>query len=502
MGAFMLTEALFRPSLGALSDRIGRKPLMLAGPAIGIFTSIATIYVTNPILMIGLRAIDGIGLAAFWPAAFAAIGDAVEEHSRGTAMSVLNGTGMAGIALGMLLGGMANDLTRSLTGAFYFVSITFFLTVAIGYFVFPHEIDAHRKKHAEQHIPDKKEVEGAIKLVPDMIVLSVIVFAAIGMLMPIVKLYAFDQLGMSETQFGVLVAPVAAVLGLLAFPIGRLGDKWGKMVSVCYGMLLCTVSMWLIAIMKSIIVMAGASALLGIGFALAFPTWMAVISLAAPAERRGQVMGAVGLAQGIGALIGVEIAPIIYTSDWLSLPRLGVDHINLPFYLCAILLSISTVLMFVWISKTRGRQSGGRQVTRTERRAISVVAVLGLLSILGWVVYRYATPVPPDRVAWLWVQSSVHKKIDKAERYTLPSFEATGYKGETTTDISSRVYSYRVSKRRASYRVTKPRYSDNGNRAAVRLIFRYPDHEMVQDQINLLRQSSGEWKILSKHSVN
>jgi MFS family permease len=106
-------------------------------------------------------------------------------------------------------------------------------------------------------------------LVPDMLILSVVVFSAIGLLMPIVKLYAVEQLAMSETQFGFLAAPVALILGLLSVPFGRLGDKWGKLATFCYGLLICAAAMWLIATIRSIFVLGSASCLLGLGFVLA-----------------------------------------------------------------------------------------------------------------------------------------------------------------------------------------------------------------------------------------
>jgi MFS transporter, DHA1 family, multidrug resistance protein len=510
LGAFMFTEAVFRPSLGALSDRIGRRPLMLAGPFISMFTSVATIYVANPYLMICLRVLDGVGMAAFWPSSFAAIGDAVEEKYRSTAMAVLNGTGMAGMALGMLLGGMANDLTKSwlrpLTGAFYFASLIFLLTVVAGLVLFPRKA-LHSHTHYETdenapHVPHKDEMKGAIHLVPDMLILSVVVFVAIGLLMPVVKLYAYDQLRMSETQFGALVAPLAAILGVCAVPFGHLADRWGKMSSVCYGLVMCTTSMWLIAIFKSMWVMIGASAVLGVGFVLAFPSWMAVISVAAPPNRRGQIMGAVGMMQGVGAMIGVLIAPIIYSSDWLSVPRLGVVHYNIPFYLCAVMLSIGTVLTFTWISGLRGKQCGGRQVTLFERRAVTAAALIGVICICGWVTFRYTRPVPPDRVAWQWVRQLVHERPKKAEKFTLHSFEVVDGNGKTTSEFIADYYHRWVSKDKMRYTLTTLSISPDGNKAVVQLVFRPLKGDDVEEKIFLDRQASGEWKVSGKTGRN
>lgn len=500
----MLTEAIFRPSLGALSDRIGRKPFMLIGPALGIFTSIATIYTANPVIMVLLRGIDGVGLAAFWPAAFAAIGDAVDEKSRSMAMSVLNSSSMAGMALAFPLGGLANDLTRSHWGAFVFVSIVFTITVIGGLLFLPggvrkHEHVAHEE--APHHIPDASEVKSLIRVVPDMITMSVIVFLAIGLLMPIVKLYAMEQLGMSETKFGMMLMPVAAALGVLAVPFGRIADKWGKMVSVGYGLLICCLSIWFIAIVRSVWAAAGAGAILGVGFALAFPAWMAVVSIASPKDKGGQVMGAVGMAQGIGAMTGTALGSFIYATDWMSLPRLGVMNRNLPFYLCALFLSVGTVIVFTWVSKLRTGAGIGRNIRDKERTSIIIATIIGVAVICGWVVFRYARPVAPDRVAWMWVQAEVRGDAEKARKYTLPSFEKTG-RDETASDMAATVY-YRWSKSEKAYYVppSHPRFYGKGRRAELRLTFIFPDKRRVEERIVLQKQPSGEWKISGKHAA-
>jgi DHA1 family multidrug resistance protein-like MFS transporter len=503
LGAFMLTEAIFRPSLGALSDRIGRKPLMLVGPALGIFTSIATIYTVNPVIMVLLRGIDGVGLAAFWPAAFAAIGDAVDEKSRSMAMSVLNSSSMAGMALAFPLGGLANDLTRSHWGAFVVGSVIFAITVITGLLILPSGIHKHEHIHeeAQPHMTMNDEVKSLFRSVPDMLVMSVVVFFAIGLLMPIIKLYAMEQFGMTETKFGMLLMPVAAALGVMAVPFGRLADKWGKMVSVGYGMLTCCLSIWFVAMVRNIFAAAGAGAILGVGFAVAFPAWMAVVSLAAPKEKAGQVMGAVGMAQGIGAMTGTALGSFIYATDWMSLPRLGVMNKNLPFYLCALFLSIGTVMVFTWISKSRTEAGMGRKIEPKERKSIVFATIIGALVICGWVVFRYTKPVAPDRVAWLWVQSAVRGDAEKAEKYTLPSFEKAG-QDITASEMAANVYS-RWSKKEKAYYIppSNQKFFDKGQRSEVRVVFVFPDRRRVADIIVLQKLPSGEWKVAGKHAA-
>jgi MFS family permease len=339
-------------------------------------------------------------------------------------------------------------------------------------------------------------VKSIIHLAPDMLALSIVVFAGMGLLMPIVKLYAMEQLGMSETKFGMMLAPVAATLGLLALPFGRLADRIGKLVSVSYGLLVCAIAMWLIAILRSVVVASIAATVIGVGFAVSFPAWMAVVSQAAPSERRGQVMGAVGMAQGFGAIIGTAIGPLIYSTDWLSLPRLGVMHCNLPFYLSALLISAGTVMAFTWISRLRASETSGRTIQISERRAIITAALIAGMIICGWVVIRYTRPVVPDRVAWLWVQAAVHGDAKRAERFTLPSFERTDDTERTASEMAADIFSRWSIEEKAYYTPpSHPRYSDNGHKAEVSVVFHFPDRSKAKRVIVLQKQPSGEWKV-------
>ncbi len=118
MAPFFLSELLKTP-LGVLADRIGRKPLMLAGSLVTVFTPVLLIHLHyRPgtalaiAVLVGfglLRLLDGLGQAALWPALYAYIGDVVAEKKRGAAMSLLNAVYMIALAVSFLIGGFVDD---------------------------------------------------------------------------------------------------------------------------------------------------------------------------------------------------------------------------------------------------------------------------------------------------------------------------------------------------------------------------------------------------------
>ena len=143
---YLVAEGLLKSPFGLLSDRIGRKPLMVAGPTVSIFTAAMTAHTHNPYGLIALRVLDGMGLAALWPAAFSMIGDYVPAAKRATAMSMFNVSYLVGIALGPAIGGMINDIARyrlhfhvvqAKQASFYAAALFFAVTAIVALIALP-----------------------------------------------------------------------------------------------------------------------------------------------------------------------------------------------------------------------------------------------------------------------------------------------------------------------------------------------------------------------------
>lgn len=506
LGAFLGAEALSRPMLGALGDKIGRKPLMLAGPAITAVTAYLTILYQGPYVLpylMALRILDGLGSSALWMNAFAAVGDVVGENRRSAAMSVLNVTYMGGMSMGFLLGGVVNDYYGSLTASFYLASGLFVLSFFVLLAFFP---STPKHEHHADAIPEEAAIDfkpshilRSFGEVPDMIVMAMVTFVGMGMLTPIVKVYAFNHLGLSETQFGIFVAPIAACMALFAVPLGHLGDRYGKTTAVCWGLFAAAIGMWVLALYKILVLVALAGIVIGLGFTVAFPAWNALVLSSTDPKRRGEVLGAVGLAQGLAAWMGTLIGPLIYDSDALSFPRLGIVNYNVPFWLSAISLSGGAVICFTWVCARRACGSGTQErMTQAHRRIVVAGAIIGFLALAGWIGYRYTLPVAPDRVAWSWIQQVARNKPEKALKYALP--DTPGWNSRQVTFGTSPIYHKWVYGDKAGYTVSHPYYLSE-DRAEVSVKFNFPGGGAQFRTITLCRPIKGhEWKVCGVRS--
>ena len=420
---FYISESLFKAPLGILADRIGRKPLILGGAAITVWTPILLISIHyDPVQVTSfavlaafgfLRALDGLGQAAMWPSLYAYVGDVVQENKRGAAMGAMNVVYMLGTAFAFLAGGFADDsfgpwLTKQetfgeaihrvghnihqggrhivshlhrhahLAGAaagpavrvvppshqpeyyypsFYLASVLFALAVIAAMALKGRkpsapaagQADAAGKAEGSGETITLAQFLGALKTVPQFLGIAFVTFLGIGCIVPIMKLFVLAQFHVTETEFGILVLGPALVIAAIALPAGQLADRWGKARSVRLGFTLCAAG--LIAICTLYFLGTGkfeflaAATVLGIGFMIAFPAWLALLTVLGGEHQRGTIFAAVSTAQGLGALVGVALGTQAYDA---------IGHIA-PFVAAAGFVTLGTVLVLIFVRDSRLR---------------------------------------------------------------------------------------------------------------------------------------------------
>ncbi|MHB1001020.1 MAG: MFS transporter [Armatimonadota bacterium] len=359
IGTFLIVEAVFKSPMGSLGDRVGRRPLIVGGALISCITALGMTIAHNiPFLML-LRTFDGIAAAAIWPTIIAAVGGCVAPEKRTVAMNAVTVTYIIGVALGPLFGGLANDLTGSKLTSFYLVGFLFIVTAVVAYFLTPHR---SKEEDESAHEADRgfraSDILTGLKAVPDMMLIAFIAFFGIGLLIPVIKYFAMDELKLSETGYGIMILPIAGAVAIASLAAGFVGDKWGKARSVRLGITVSAISMWVVIFAKSPIELAVSGMFLGIGFVLAMPAWLALISDMAAPRVRGTVIGALGTAQGVGAWLGTNIGSYLYIHIPINIGGLHLNSHYTPFVITAVSLSVCLVLALIFIKDHDTRRIG------------------------------------------------------------------------------------------------------------------------------------------------
>jgi MFS family permease len=104
-GAVVIDNVVFQIPIGRASDRIGRRPFLLAGFLLLVPTTLAQGFVTDSLLMIAARFLQGAAVAMVFAPSLALAGDLAGEGQSGTTLSVLTMAFGLGVAVGPLVSG-------------------------------------------------------------------------------------------------------------------------------------------------------------------------------------------------------------------------------------------------------------------------------------------------------------------------------------------------------------------------------------------------------------
>ena len=361
VAAFALVETFLKAVWGSVADRVGRRPLIVAGLLLSSVAPLLMSVLRNPLLFVPLRVIDGAGSSALWPAASAIMADKTPRDQRATAMGTLNLFFLSGLAFGPALGLFVVGLSHSYVTGFYLASGLMIAAAAWGSVALRDDATPHRSPPvtsvggghgADEQSPHRSHEGKRTQFSPLLITMLGVAFVqmfGVGLLAPILAIYAKRVVGLSEDLIGILFLLGVLSVAIASVPAGRLADRWGKRKAVVWGMAIGSAGMWMLPISPRLDVLAVGAVLLGIGYALSSPAWHALVSELAPSGRIGFAMGAAQTAEGLGLVMGPLLGGVLWDAA---------GHVA-PFVASASLLSVSTVALIFTI-RSLARQTRAR----------------------------------------------------------------------------------------------------------------------------------------------
>ena len=339
LSAFLLAETLAKPAWAGLSDKIGRKPLLL----IGIFISaVAVLLMTGAkshAMFLALSALNGVGGAALWPNVFASVADVTTEDERVGAMSVFNMMYMIGIGGSAPLGSAIYNIFKGYPQAIFpATALLFCIGFAMAAFLTPWLRATGRHDH--DGLPDQRH-----RLVWPVLgfFMAMSFFQTLGLQLmngPLV-LYVNKDLGLQEGSIGLPFLALAAVVAAVAIPVGSWGGRWGRVKSVKLGLALATVGMLLLPLHATIGWWLAVAVPMIIGFLLSIPAWLSILTDLAPMAWRGRIYGYVATAQGFGAILGPTIGLYLF----------GEHSHGAPFVVSGIILGLTLIAAFIGLKE-------------------------------------------------------------------------------------------------------------------------------------------------------
>ncbi len=347
--AFVIAETAMKGPMGALEDRIGIRPVYIAAAVIGSFSALIWVAVHQVWWIFLVRVIDGAASAGVWTAGVVAMGGSVGTNGRTSAMELYILTYMIGLAFGPLVGGYANVHSGSLETSFFVASGMFLVAAVLAWFLVPKR--AADMPEAEETPPPSMSLLSAtllgIRTIPSYMIIAFFTFVAIGLIMPVIKLFAMQQLGMSGEDYGLIVLPVCGLVGAASLASGPLAKLWGEARSVHFGLAAGSAGLLAMPLIHTTLGLGVLAGVMGLGFVIAMPAWLAQIITEAPPRIRGSVIGALGIGQGLGVIFGTMFSSILYVSAPLAF--LGLNSRYTPFLGAAAALAVAFLLSLVYV---------------------------------------------------------------------------------------------------------------------------------------------------------
>jgi MFS family permease len=341
MGVYSLMQLVFAPWWGQLSDRIGRRPVLLVSNfgsiiAYGLFgLSASYIGDTGFWILIGSRIFAGI-CGANLSVASAYIADVTTPEKRSKGMGLI---GMA-FGLGFILGpviGSQSFKHFGLAGPGAVAAGICALNFLLGCFILPEtrKKDAapaiRRPRFAQiRHVLGMKEVGFLIGIY----FLGTFAFTAFESTLPLLldtKLhYDEEHVGYVFAFCGIMAAMVQGG------GIGRLVKSFGERRLIGASLLVVAVSLVLMPLANSLPTMLAALAVFAIGSGINRAPTMGLISQLSPADEQGTTLGIAQSAGTLARVLGPTVATTLYDL-WLPAPYLACATIALLAGLLAVL---------------------------------------------------------------------------------------------------------------------------------------------------------------------
>jgi MFS family permease len=312
--AFGFSKAIANYFTGRLANRLGRKNLLILGWLLALPVPFLLIYAPNWNVVIFANVLLGISQGLTWSSTVVMKIDLVGEKNRGLAMGLNEFSGYFAV-------GIVSFLSAYLANRYGVIPYPFYLGIIIAslglllswIWVKDTRNFLQQETQSSQIVPlqhvfwDTTWRHKTLGSITQAGLVNNLNDGMIWGLLPILLLTAeFNQ-----TEIGIIAAIYPSVWGLGQLFTGKMSDVYSKKKMLFWGMLLQGFAIMCLPLLKSFFALAFLSALLGIGTALVYPTFLSSIAQTTNPNQRAESIGAFRWWRDLGYAFGAIISGVI-----------------------------------------------------------------------------------------------------------------------------------------------------------------------------------------------
>jgi len=324
---YALCAGLCAPHWGRLSDRLGRKPVImicLAGAAVsyvmlGLASQLWMIYVA--------RGFAGV-MAGNFGVASAMMADITTPRNRARGMGMIGAAFGLGLVLGPLLGGLLSGGGDSFTLPCIVAGGMSVLAIIAAAFFLPESLSP--EKRAANRVQQMQGGQGSILAMLRATGNRMLVFqyvlhnASISSLTYLFPLWVGDLLGWGAREVGIVFGIQGLVMAVLqGVLLGPMVRALGELRLLRFGVSICLLGLVIAVFADTMPVMVGSAFIAMSGATICMPLLNTIVTHRTPHDLRGRMMGTTGSASSWGRVVGpllagANLALFGYAGAWVG----------------------------------------------------------------------------------------------------------------------------------------------------------------------------------------
>ena len=339
------------PITGFMTDRWGRRPLLIMGAGIRGATGILSFFAGSYMEFFVLEFIGGVGIAMWNTSANILIADVTEPHIRGRVVAMRGMSMRAGQVTGPLLG--------ALIAAFFDIRTIFlvngvakFLTLFMALYLIKESRteDAAGAPQRQGLLRSLATIRPFLNRAFFLVILATFAVSIMGqgVFSGLLPIYAQELANLNEASIGTLIGLGGLISVFVAFPSGMVSDGYGRKFALVPGLVLLAVSAYLLSFGDNLTMLLIMVSVYGVAWGMSQGTAQTYAMDIAPAQQRGTFLGVWSLFQAAGGFVA-PLAVGGLAQFW---------SFSGTFVVVAVWLAVSAVLVALFAPETRWR--GGR----------------------------------------------------------------------------------------------------------------------------------------------